>query len=322
MCAKVRNTCLLSLLAILIGYGTMIPAASAATPTVLSSCGNISAAGSYVLSKNLTSSGNCFVIQAPNVAIDMQGHKIKGDGTGSAFTDNGAVENNASIVNGTITNFSVGINLSNSGSATIAAITSSGNASDGIFIEKCCSTFLGVTTNNNGGNGIHIGNCCNTVTNVQSEGNVSAGVSIADCCNTINTSEVSKNGADGIDGTDCCTTVNNSVVNGNSGNGVSLDDGDNFVIGSNVNDNGADGAILSDSNNLVTSCKVNNNAATGLDLSDDTGNMVTNSNVKNNATGIAIDCPGNIVGVIATGNSIGNVVTSGGTCTTLDNKAP
>jgi hypothetical protein len=322
MCAKVRNTWLLSLLAILIGYGTMVPAAWATTPTVLSSCGNISAAGSYVLSKNLTSSGNCFVIQAPNVSIDMKGHKIKGNGTGSAFTDNGAEEDNAAIVNGTITNFSVGINLSNSGSATIAVLSSSNNAGDGIFIKRCCSTFLGVTTNNNGSNGIQIGNCCNTVTNVQSEGNVSDGISIADCCNTINTSEVSKNGADGIDGADCCTTVNNSVVNANSGNGVSLTDCCNFLIGSNVNGNGADGAILFDDDNLVTSCKVNNNAATGLDLSDDTDNMVTNSNVKNNAIGIAIDCPGNIVGVIATGNSGGNVITSGGTCTTLDNKTP
>jgi Right handed beta helix region len=322
MSIKVRNVCLLSVLAILIGSGTMIPAAWATTPTVLSSCGNITAAGSYTLSKNLTSSGNCFVIQAPNVSIDMLGHKIKGNGSGSAFTDNGSEEDHASIVNGTISNFNVGINLSNSGSATIAIINSSNNASDGIFISRCCSTFLGITTNNNGANGIHVVNCCNTVTNIQSEQNADAGIFIAECCNTINTSEVIGNGGDGIEGLDCCTTVNNSVVNANSANGISLTDCCNFVIGSNVNGNSEDGAILTSDDNQVTSCKVNHNGATGLDLSDDTDNLVTNSNVKNNAIGIAIECPGNIVGVIATGNSGGNVVTTGGTCTTLDNKTP
>jgi hypothetical protein len=79
--------------------------------TAVSSCGTIPTAGDYVLTKNLTSTGTCFVINVSGVAIDFKSHTIIGNGTGDGIDDGGTAIQNIVIANGTINGFSRGISF-------------------------------------------------------------------------------------------------------------------------------------------------------------------------------------------------------------------
>src|SRR5258708_29496292 len=56
---------------------------SAGAQTAVSSCQTLSVPGNYFLTKNLAASGDCLVIAAPNVAIDLKGKMITGNGSNS-----------------------------------------------------------------------------------------------------------------------------------------------------------------------------------------------------------------------------------------------
>jgi hypothetical protein len=93
-----------------LSLGLMAPAASA--DTEITSCPTtIIAAGTFFLKKNLTSSGNCIIVHHSNVAIDMRGHTITGDGTGGGITDTGTFVESVAISNGKIKNFDEGIDF-------------------------------------------------------------------------------------------------------------------------------------------------------------------------------------------------------------------
>ncbi len=138
------------------------------------------------------------MIAADNVAIDLKGNTISGDGNGSGITDDGLDRDYAVISNGTIRNFDTGINLHSSGSAIISNINASNNTSEGIFIEECCNTLNSVTTNNNTGIGIEINSDDSSLTNIQANGNGGTGIFITSCCNTLVASTVSHNGGVGV----------------------------------------------------------------------------------------------------------------------------
>ena len=53
----------------------------------ISKCGTISKPGSYVLTRNLTANGDCLVVAANFVTIDLGGWVITGNGTGGGITD-------------------------------------------------------------------------------------------------------------------------------------------------------------------------------------------------------------------------------------------
>jgi hypothetical protein len=92
-------------------YSAHVTEASAA-PRAITSCRTITLSGSYILTKNLDAVGNCLVIEADNVTIDLDGYTISGDGTGIGITDGGAGRKNIAIRNGVITNFEAGVGLS------------------------------------------------------------------------------------------------------------------------------------------------------------------------------------------------------------------
>ena len=77
----------------------------------LSKCTTITKPGSYVLTRNLTAVGNCFVVGADFVTIDLGGWAITGDGTGGGITDQGAGRRGIAVRNGAITGFEVGISV-------------------------------------------------------------------------------------------------------------------------------------------------------------------------------------------------------------------
>src|SRR5262245_14529179 len=101
--------------------------APAAAATPVSACGSLTKAGErYVLTGDIGAAGNCFLVLADRITVDLAGHTITGPG---ARTDSTGVgdENQARtltvVKNGTIKNFGAGIDLRNSTRSTIRNVT-------------------------------------------------------------------------------------------------------------------------------------------------------------------------------------------------------
>jgi len=88
---------------------------AAAAPKAIHNCQTISEPGSYQLSRNLQTTGDCLVITADNVTIDLDGYTIEGDGTGQGIGDGDVARENITIRNGTVRNFRIGVGLAKPG---------------------------------------------------------------------------------------------------------------------------------------------------------------------------------------------------------------
>ncbi len=292
--------------------------------TAISACGPLSSAGNYFLTGNLTATGDCLVIAADNVAIDMKKKTITGNGSGAAITDNGIRHNYAIIANGKIRNFDNGIDLSNSGLAIISNVDSSNNTGDGIYIDECCNTLNSVKANNNGGTGIFIDSDDSSLTKIQANSNGNDGIYIASCCNTLVGSTVSNNTGIGVEMLDCCSFVIASKVQKNSGDGIELASDDNGVIKTTSAGNGGDGMDFpSSGDNMVTASKSTGNAGTGVDFADKWG-IISGVQANKNATGVSMECRGSTASLTAKGNSSSNLVQTvvDGPCANVNLTAP
>jgi|GEM_PF-2224807 len=290
--------------------------------TGISACGTLSSTGNYFLTSNLTATGDCLVIHASNVAIDMKGKTITGNGTGAAITDNGIEYDFAIIVNGKIRNFENGIDLSDSGDAIISNVDSSNNADDGIFINGCCDTLDSVTANSNGASGIDISSDDSSLTKIQANGNGNGGIFIAECCNLLVASTANNNTGIGVQIGQDDSFVVSSKIQHNSGVGLEMID-DNGVIKSNTSNNGGDGMEFTDQTNQVIASKSNGNGGTGIDMTGKFG-VISGVQANKNATGVSMECRGSTASLAAQHNSTSNLVqtVSDGPCANADLKAP
>jgi hypothetical protein len=80
--------------------------------TGISACQSVSA-GSYVLTQDIFAVGDCLVVTADNVTIDLKGFQIRGNGTGTGVKIE-APRKGLAIRNGTVRNFLIGIGFSGS----------------------------------------------------------------------------------------------------------------------------------------------------------------------------------------------------------------
>jgi len=302
-------------------------AARAAGPVAISACGMISAPGNYVVTKNLTASGDCLTLTVSNVAIDLQGHQLKGNGTGAGITDGGHGIAFIIVANGKITNFSTGIDLptlpsqSDQTADLVLNMNVSGNAADGINIGGRDNNLANLTASNNGGNGIVQGDCCDSLFDLTTNGNGADGVHF----NTEDSLlKVTSNGnaGKGVSGASDCFVVN-SVANRNGGAGVELMEGHCLVVSSAANHNKGDGFLLVNNQDQVTNSRAGNNQSDGIDFQGTLGlvtSVVTNHNTN---AGVFLTCPGNAVRVSAQGNAANlDENSAGGTCTNARNHAP
>ncbi len=104
-----RNT-LKKIAALTLAIGALAQPAWAVTN--IDSCRTITGPGSFQLTKNLNAAGNCIVIAASDVSLDLRGHTIKGNGTGTGIGFNTDAERaRVSVRNGVVTGFRVGIDF-------------------------------------------------------------------------------------------------------------------------------------------------------------------------------------------------------------------
>jgi len=298
---------------------------ASAAPTAITACGTLSTPNTnYFLTKNLSATGDCLVIAADNVAIDLKGKTITGNGTGSGITDSAFAHPFAIIANGKIRNFENGVNLENSGEAIITNLDSSKNTTDGIFISDCCNTLNSVTTNGNGATGIQIDSDDSSLSNIQANANGAGGILITSCCNTLVGSTVSNNTGKGVEMEGCCSFVSSSKIQKNSDIGVEMTSCCNGVIKSSTSKNGGDGMELIGGDNMVTASKSNGNAGTGVDNPSRWGIISGVQANKNGTDGVDMECLGSVASLTALNNPSANLVQTvvNGPCANVNVNAP
>ena len=183
-------------------------------PTQIKSCGTLSEPGSYVVVQNLTATGDCLVIAADFVTIDLGGFTLTGNGTGEGITDQFGGHVGVVVRNGTVTNFVFGVRIATGSRLTIEGIRAVSNIGLGMSI---------------GMNSIVKGN---TVS-----GNGSIGIS-ADTGSIVTGNIASDNGDDGI-AVESGSTVSGNTSTNNTVYGIDVVCPSN-VIGNTLQGNGTD----------------------------------------------------------------------------------
>ena len=132
---NLRTSAAITMLLILCVFALPSQAGFAGRP--INKCKTIDKPGSYKLTRNLTATGDCLVITADYVTINLNGYRILGDGTGHCITDDGNALEGIVIINGTVAGCLDGIHLAIQTPLQIyaAAVSKRGDGSTGVRVE-------------------------------------------------------------------------------------------------------------------------------------------------------------------------------------------
>lgn len=158
---------------------------AAAAPRSITKCQTIKQSGSYMLVDNLTADGDCLVVSADFVTIDLAGFAITGKGTGEGIKGDGTFRRVITIKNGAINNFADGIAFLDGIQILVERMTVVGNSGYGVTLGGTAivkdsiisenevdginvgsrSVITGNTCSENKGSGIVVGNGSTVVGN-------------------------------------------------------------------------------------------------------------------------------------------------------------
>jgi hypothetical protein len=201
-------------IALALGPMTFVPGAGArAAPTLIAACQTINQPGSYVLANNLTAHGDCLVITADFVTIDLAGFLISGSGsTGTAILRSQGGRG-ISVRNGSISEFVTGVDLGSAGGSIVEGLRvfgisglvvgNFGIIANGIVKDNVVAEFRGggisatgtVTGNNVGGIrdiGISIGEGSTVIGNTAASFTI--GISVSCPSNLIDNTAINSHG--------------------------------------------------------------------------------------------------------------------------------
>jgi hypothetical protein len=228
--------CLATTAALVLGVVAYAPDAGAITG--ISACVTITASGSYVLTRNLVATGDCLVVAADFVTIDLAGHLITGNGTGAGIRDSG-FRRGIAVYNGSVTNFLAGVRFCGQGSIEILIdrMRVIDNGSDGISL---CDGMAVVKDSISSGNsqGIFAGPR-SVVRSTTASNNDSIGVQVG-VGSTVIGNTADENGNTGLSILEGSTIMNNSA-RGNAQFGLVVTCPSN-VLGNTLTANGPGGA--------------------------------------------------------------------------------
>jgi Periplasmic copper-binding protein (NosD) len=133
-------------------------ARSAPPPTLISACSTINAAGFYVVSSDITTSGDCITIVASNVVLGLHAN-ITGDGsTGTGILIAKGAAN--TIIRGAYAQFVSGFDIGvedDEGGSVIGDFAVNENATSGLLLNGSTPTMVDdIEADNNGHDGIHV----------------------------------------------------------------------------------------------------------------------------------------------------------------------
>ena len=290
--------------------------AAYAAPILITACRDITNQGAYQLANNLNAAGNCLVLKASGVAIDLNGFVIAGNGTGAGITDAGVQRLNVTIRNGAIQQFNTAIDLSHSQVIAIEQVTVTNNH-NGIMAGPYATvsdSFIGFNT----ATGTLLGNFCAVRDNRVNNNSGSVGIDGGDYCSIIG-NNASGNQVNVAIAAGRKVLVKQNNASNNAGIGIQVQDG------STVADNVAsfDG-ILGIEGNFNTTIARNTTSFGKKDgIQTGGGSVVYNNTASSNVRiGFFINCPTNLIGNSAHANPTGNfnlVVFGGANCTSYNN---
>lgn len=116
---------------------------------VVTTCGEIDAAGRWVLDANLSASGTCLAVTADDVELDGLGHRLSGDGSGTGVVVNESVTN-VTVSNLNASGFGRGVALQNVSDVTID-VTVANNAGSGVLVNATSDATIRADATGNGG---------------------------------------------------------------------------------------------------------------------------------------------------------------------------
>jgi hypothetical protein len=190
-----------------------------AAPTLISACRTITQPGLYILTTNLTAAGDCLVVRAEFVTIDLAGFTIAGNGTGGGITDRSNTSaRGLTVRDGTIRNFSVGISLAVSPDLLIERVRLIGNTSNGLLANEH-SILKDSIASDNGREGFNVGGD-SLVTGNTSRRNTNAGF-VVGASSTISGNDSNENQGDGYFFF-CCSTIVHNTATINNGFGFNV----------------------------------------------------------------------------------------------------
>jgi hypothetical protein len=251
---------------VLLGLLGAVPGGALASgPVKITKCQTITISGSYAVENNLTATGDCLVIAADFVTIDLAGFVLMGNRSGAGVVDPfpPAAHRGVVVRNGTVTNFGVGISLGDG--SRVEGVQAISNTSVGIFIAGGVVT--GNIVMNNGAEGISAGTAeispgvkkGAVVTGNFANANAISGIT-ADGVVTGNSA--SGNGL--VGGVAGFGAVTGNFANGNTGNGIGINQG-STVTGNVAKANTGDGLKVICPSNLIGNTATFN----GMNLDED-----------------------------------------------------
>lgn len=211
----------LSFFVTLVALSLVLPVPEAtAAPRSIRGCQTIGSPGSYVLVRNLTATGDCLVVNADHVTIELQGFVMTGNGTGSGVTDNGVPRTGIVLRNGTIRQFETGISfpLNVSTGIVLERIRAVSNTGTGIRVGSK-SAVRDCVADSNGGNGIEAFDE-SIVSGSTATGNTFNGILVG-IGSTVTGNVANANGIDGIIA-NAGSTVSGNTARGNGDNGLDI----------------------------------------------------------------------------------------------------
>lgn len=216
----------------------------------ITECATLEAPGSYVLTGNLSATGNCLVAAADFITIDLGGFAITGDGNGAGITDNGVQRLGIVIRNGAVTIFPTGIDLGASLGSQVIRVRVNDNGT-GILVGNGSTVAGNNATQNN--NGIVVGNA-STVTGNTASSNFVNGIFVGNG-STVTRNTATGNGGGFMPGTGIAvgsgSTVSGNTASSNSGNGVRVTCPSNVIGNATVNNTDTNLLLLDEGCNSV-----------------------------------------------------------------------
>ncbi len=203
----------------------------------IASCMTIENPGTYRLVNNLVATGDCIVLKANFVTVNLGGFRITGNGGGAGITNLGGFRlKGIEVRNGAVTHFSTGISLDSASQVLIQGIRVAKNTGFGVWVSENAivkdnlaaengldglhigpqSIVAGNTSVRNGGSGIVVAQASTVVGNVASL-NSDSGIIVYGRSTVLNNTSASNTNF-GIS-VDCSSNV---IGNTTTGNGINL----------------------------------------------------------------------------------------------------
>lgn len=218
------------------------------------------------MTRNLTAKGDCLIIKADNVTLDLGGFVLSGDRTGTGITDKKVDRQRIVVRNGTIRSFGSGISLSFTQDAVVEGVSAHNNNGIGIKAgdsNHTGSIVIGNTASDNSG-GIWVGPDSVVSNNIVRFDK--GGLAIEVGKGSIVSNNIASEGFDGVGikvGLGSTVSGDTITVIGDFATGMIVDSG-STVSGNTVSFNEGDGIVVSCPSVVIGNTAFGNKSLSGL----------------------------------------------------------